>query len=538
MDVLNKALAQINDLFKSMTPGARLTAGLLLCVVVVSLAYLFNHQMSGGDSDLLGGQPFTAGEMSSMEAAFGKAGLNGYTVVGNRIRVPAGQKAAYMAALVDHGALPAHFGDYLGNAMDKVNAFTSRQQQEEMLKIAKQRELTSIILSMQGIDKASVQYDVQKKTGFRQSSLASASVSVKRYGMLPLEEKQVPMIRALVAGAFAGLAPEDVSVIDLNGRTYSRRSGDGLSSALEDPFVTRMREYQAMYEAQIHNALSYVPGVTVTANVELNKELSTKQESEKFDPKQVAVLRQVEESTNNTTEPANPGGGRPGLEAQGPNQPARLAAGGGGTKSTEDHSTTEVQNAPSHDRTLTELAGLTPRRVSAVIGVPTSYFEQVWRQRNPPAAGEAPKTPDKGGARRHYAGRNRKAAHVRQQLASATASGADNTAAPGHGDVLRPCGHGNGYWSAAGRQGRGLARELLDYAGHHRPGTGKPDDAPVADERASGRGVRPAGDSAASGGGDSGRGIELQFAVRRWTEIEITLAPKTGCRIEPARRID
>jgi flagellar M-ring protein FliF len=152
-----------------------------------------------------------------------------------------------------------------------------------------------------------------------------------------------------------------------------------------------------MYEAQIHNALSYVPGVTVTANVELNKELSTKQESEKFDPKQVAVLRSVEETTNNTSEPASAGGGRPGLEAQGPNQPARLAGGaGGGTKSTEDHSTTEVQNAPSHDRMLTELAGLTPRRVSAVIGVPTTYFEQVWRQRNPPAAGEEPKTPDKG----------------------------------------------------------------------------------------------------------------------------------------------
>ena len=66
MDVLNKALSQINDLFKSMTPGARLTAGLLLAVVVISLAYLFNHQMAGGDADLLGGQPFTAGEMSAM----------------------------------------------------------------------------------------------------------------------------------------------------------------------------------------------------------------------------------------------------------------------------------------------------------------------------------------------------------------------------------------------------------------------------------------------------------------------------------------
>ena len=44
--------------------------------------------------------------------------------------------------------------------------------------------------------------------------------------MLPLDEKQVPMIRHLVAGAFAGLQPEHVSVIDLNGRTYSRGNSD------------------------------------------------------------------------------------------------------------------------------------------------------------------------------------------------------------------------------------------------------------------------------------------------------------------------
>ena len=43
MDFLNKAIAQLSDLFRSMTPGARITAGLLLAVVVVSMGYLFQH---------------------------------------------------------------------------------------------------------------------------------------------------------------------------------------------------------------------------------------------------------------------------------------------------------------------------------------------------------------------------------------------------------------------------------------------------------------------------------------------------------------
>ena len=55
MDFLNKAFAQFSDLFRSMTPGGRITAGLLLVVAVVSVGYLFQHQVSGGDDYLFGG---------------------------------------------------------------------------------------------------------------------------------------------------------------------------------------------------------------------------------------------------------------------------------------------------------------------------------------------------------------------------------------------------------------------------------------------------------------------------------------------------
>ncbi len=41
MDFINKAFAQLADLSRSMTPGARITSVLLLVLVVVSLAYLF-----------------------------------------------------------------------------------------------------------------------------------------------------------------------------------------------------------------------------------------------------------------------------------------------------------------------------------------------------------------------------------------------------------------------------------------------------------------------------------------------------------------
>src|SRR5487761_1311527 len=130
MDFLNKAFAQVAELFRSMTPAARITAGLLLAVVMVSVGYLFNHQVTGGDAYLLEGQHFSQPELNAMEAAFGKAGLGNFEFETGRVRVPRGLKAKYMAALADAGAIPAHFGSYLDAALNKPSPFTSKAQQD------------------------------------------------------------------------------------------------------------------------------------------------------------------------------------------------------------------------------------------------------------------------------------------------------------------------------------------------------------------------------------------------------------------------
>src|SRR5688572_25740991 len=113
MDFLNTSYAQISDLFRSMTVGARITAGLLLAVVVVSLSWLFQHQATGGRVELFDGQSFSASELNAMEAAFAQAGLSGYEVHRSQIRIPRSQQAAYVAALADAKALPAQWNQFL-----------------------------------------------------------------------------------------------------------------------------------------------------------------------------------------------------------------------------------------------------------------------------------------------------------------------------------------------------------------------------------------------------------------------------------------
>ena len=119
MDFLNKALAQLSELFRTMTPGARITAGLLLAVVVISVGYLFQHGASGPDAYLFGGEAISNGQLDRVEAAMAKAGLSDFQREGNRIRVPSGQQAKYLAAVADAGALPPNFNTILENALDK-----------------------------------------------------------------------------------------------------------------------------------------------------------------------------------------------------------------------------------------------------------------------------------------------------------------------------------------------------------------------------------------------------------------------------------
>ena len=112
---------------------------------------------------LMAGQQFSPAELNAMEAAFGKANLSGWTIDGGRIRIPSGQRGAFMGALADSPALPSEFGSHLRKALDQGGLFVSRKEREERLKIATQEELADILRNMKGIEKASVIYDVAKK---------------------------------------------------------------------------------------------------------------------------------------------------------------------------------------------------------------------------------------------------------------------------------------------------------------------------------------------------------------------------------------
>jgi flagellar M-ring protein FliF len=247
---------------------------------------------------------------------------------------------------------------------------------------------------MKGIENAYVLYDTEQRSGLSGERLKTASVSVKPLGTEQLEESRVSAIRYLVAGAIAGLKPENVTVADLNGNVF--RGGDPENGA-ENQYMALKQKHERALRAKILDALKYIPGVTAECTVKLEKERSTHVEQLKVDPKTVN-LEIIEKTKTRNQDGSSGSGGRPGVQTQQANAPSSLAPGsssGKGSHEEEDNGETKTHSEPVlREHTEKENVGLTPKRATVAVGIPSSYFEKVWRERNPVKEGDAPKTPD------------------------------------------------------------------------------------------------------------------------------------------------
>ena len=214
MDFLNKAFAQFNDFFRSMSPSGRITAGLLLVVAVINVGPLFQSQTGGGDDYLFGGQSIPTPTLDKMVVAFGKAGLNGFTIEDGRIKVRRAERASYLAAVADSGTLPPAAGAYLKDSTTS-NLIDDPRQRDRKHWQAVMDELSLAISQTRNIERASVLIDSQSQPGLLgQPPIKTASVSVAAIGGVPLDDEQVDSICKLVAGSVAGMKPENVTIAD------------------------------------------------------------------------------------------------------------------------------------------------------------------------------------------------------------------------------------------------------------------------------------------------------------------------------------
>jgi flagellar M-ring protein FliF len=390
MDFLNKSIAQLSDLFRSMTPGARLTAGLLLAVVVVSIGYLFKQGTSGPDAYLFGGEPLSDGQLTRVEAAIAQAGLNDYVREGNRIRVPAGQQATYLAAVADAGALPPNFNTILEDALGKNAPWASREETRERLKVARQQTLSEIVRAMYWVDDAVVLYDEQETRvvgRLTPTKQVTASVNVQPIVGEALDARRAKMLQKLVASA-VNMKPEDVTVTNLgDGGAYA--GGEVPPEVFESKYYQTKVAFEMQKRESIMNHLRHIAGVNVEVSAELNDVAEEVTTTVKPDTK--GTPSRVSESKESSEQFAAAPAGQPGTTSQGPGrQPPTLAP---ESKNTTKNEMSETDHVVGGTESRTVKQDFTPKEVWATVTVPSSYILEVWKSRNPTVT-EPPKPED------------------------------------------------------------------------------------------------------------------------------------------------
>jgi flagellar M-ring protein FliF len=393
MDFLNKAYGQVTDLFQSMTPSARLTTGLLVAAIGISMLFLFQQQTESANEILFGGETLTSQEIGVMEAAFAQADLNGWDSKGNQMRVPRGKRHTYLAALAENNALPQESGAAFEKVLSDQSPFENRKMGELRAKVALQKELAFTIRELNGIESATVQIqEITGKDAIVPRPMRRAAVTVKTTGNTGIDSNQERMIRDVVAYG-GGIDRADVVIADTNGgRVYNGPPKDGTLSGEHNVYADTQRRFEEQIRRKIVARLSNYPNLNISVYVELNQMLEDRTTKISYDEKPTALSTRTTSIEENSSTSAN--AGRPGAGPNGVgNQAVAVNGGGSDQESTLTESVEEQENTAGVTQTITRRPGLVPNHVTVSIGVPKSHFRRVWLQQNPPVDGENPVLP-------------------------------------------------------------------------------------------------------------------------------------------------
>ncbi|MGI9429571.1 MAG: hypothetical protein ACR2NM_12990, partial [Bythopirellula sp.] len=389
MDFLNQATGQVRELMLSMTPAARVTAVLLLGVIGVSLGYLVRHQAASPDDYLFNGMDLPASAVGRAEAAIAKAGLQGYEISGNRIKVPRNRKHEFLAAVADAGALPPNFHKIVEDALD-ISPFASGDTRREKLKAAREQQLSLLVSDMDGIERANVIFDIQEAQGLARQGQATASVSVRPVASEPLSARQIKMIQKAVAGGIAELKPDQV-VVTNSGDGSSFGGGSEITpDSFENDYYQTKLAFEEKMQSKIEHLLRDIPGTRVQVIAELEDTLERTSKSLTPEAETAALRTSSTTETDKVSEVDT--GGRPGLEAQGPRRNTADDA-GVVVKNDRTVQSDESDNFVGNRQEFTRTAALVPKNVRAAITVPTNYLLSLWNERERVKGNDPPGQP-------------------------------------------------------------------------------------------------------------------------------------------------
>ncbi|SMP39917.1 flagellar M-ring protein FliF [Neorhodopirellula lusitana] len=381
--MLQNVLEQFRNIFSSMPVPSRVIAGLLVVVIVLALGFLVRGSSTTQEEYLLGGRMLDEQDIDAAELAFGSAGLTGWQREGRRLKIPTLQRSEYLAALEQSSALPNSLRTHIQSAIDSSTAFESSEQRIARIMHAKEQDLSDNITKFNDIRSANVTYDQGERMGLSRGRSQSASVVVQPEGIEPLSRARIQMIKEMIRASFAGMSVDDVQVTDTNSSAMPGNSDD------DDPMSKKRREEESYYEQKIRAQLAGYGPIQVKTFAEIDPTMGVEKASLKYADQPTTLQESSRKYEIESSRPIP--GGVPGAQPNTiANRPVKIDQTAQTSRTKEDERSSNRVAGQEYE--TTRIAALPVKRIRVSIGLPTSYYRQVWTQEflqsNPDKKGE------------------------------------------------------------------------------------------------------------------------------------------------------
>jgi flagellar M-ring protein FliF len=214
-----------------------------------------------------------------------------FVVDGKGIKVPAAEVLQHRIKLAQEG-LPAH--GVVGWEKFDAQDFTRTEFEQRINKQrAIQGELSRTIMMIEGVSSAKVHIVTPKKSLFLEDNVEpTAAVYLKTKRNADLDKKQIKGIVHLVSRSVEGLKPQNVTILDGEGKMVTEIEADDFASKMTKEMLAYKRSIEKQYEENVRGIVGRIVGgdrveVKVDAVVDFTQEQQTISD---VDPDRSAVL--------------------------------------------------------------------------------------------------------------------------------------------------------------------------------------------------------------------------------------------------------
>jgi flagellar biosynthesis/type III secretory pathway M-ring protein FliF/YscJ len=368
MEQLRRALEYIRHHLSGLDTSKKL---LIASLAVIMLMTLFVVSQYAGRPRFVPLMPGMSTEDQAPAVALLRTGNRDFQIApGGDILVRAADRDEIIAQLGESGQMPADTVILFNNLIESQSWTNSRTQNEQLYLLALQNELSRRISDWSVIHAATVVIDAPEPRGVGAGvRRPTAAVTATSANGSTLGQDTVDAIARYVAGAKAGLTPDNVEVVDgATGRARKVRQDDDIDAS---SYLEAARAVEKLFKDRIYALVSDIPGVVVevTAGVDVTRRTRTE---ERVLPKGEGTESLVRrESSKSFESQGATSGAEPGIRS---NTGADIRrAGAGATGAVESTDEIEFDSFPGRTQEQIVDPRGNPTRLVATINVPRDH---------------------------------------------------------------------------------------------------------------------------------------------------------------------